>query len=138
MAFHLYTLLPHLHNANVCKIDVESFSLAKPLTLLVRIRKSFLNTNFTIILRFTAIKFVVMQIYQKVHFVQLYQDKLSCTLILTQRHILIHRGVEKNILTKILWSNCTVVGFSVKFRNAGENARISSGIHLSAILGNEL
>lgn len=135
MAFLFYTLLPNLHNANVCKIDVESFSLAKPLTLLIRIRKSFLSKNFTITLRFTAIKLVVMQIYQKVHFVQY---KLSCTLILTQRHILIHVGVEKNILTKILWSNCTVVGFSVKFRNAGENARISSGIHLSAILGNEL
>lgn len=138
MAVLFYTLLPHLHNANEFKIDVETFSLAKPLTLLIRIRKSFLNKNFTIISRFTAIKLVVMQIYQKVYFVQLYQDKLSCTLILTQRHILIHAGVEKNIHTKILWSNCTVVGFSVKFRNAGENAKISSGIHLSAILGNEL
>lgn len=48
MVFHLSTLLPHLHNANVCKIDVESFSLAKPLTLLVRIRKSFLNKNFKV------------------------------------------------------------------------------------------
>lgn len=47
MAFLFYILLPHLHNANVCKIDVESFSLAKPLTLLIRLRKSFLNTNFT-------------------------------------------------------------------------------------------
>lgn len=45
---------------------------------------------------------------------------------------------KKRHPTRILWSNCTVVGFSVKFRRAGENARISLGIHLSANLGKEL
>ena len=40
--------------------------------------------------------------------------------------------------TKILWSNCTVVGFSVKFLSVGEKARRSLGIQRSANLGKEL
>uniref|UniRef100_A0A182KHZ5 Uncharacterized protein n=1 Tax=Anopheles christyi TaxID=43041 RepID=A0A182KHZ5_9DIPT len=36
------------------------------------------------------------------------------------------------------WSNCTVVGFSVKLRNVGDRASMSLGIHRSAIFGNEL
>lgn len=41
-------------------------------------------------------------------------------------------------LTRILWSNCTVVGFSKKFFSAGENASRSSGIQRSPIFGKEL
>lgn len=46
--------------------------------------------------------------------------------------------MNKNILTNILWSNWTVVGFSVKFFNFGFRSKISSGNHLSPIFGNEL
>lgn len=48
------------------------------------------------------------------------------------------KSIKRKKHTRILWSNCTVVGFSNMFFNFGEKARRSSGIQRSPILGNEL
>merc|ERR1719382_1442342 len=47
----------------------------------------------------------------------------------------VRRRAARVEVPRILWLNCTVVGFSVILRNVGEKARISSGIHRSANLG---
>ena len=56
----------------------------------------------------------------------------------------LHGGCQQKMsvghaeLTRRRCWNCTVVGFSKKFLIFGDMARMSSGIHLPAILGNEL